>query len=93
MARTILRKKNSAGGIIFLTSDYIKKPQSSKQYGTGMSVCTHTHTHTQNRHRDTDQWDRTDSLETKPLTYGQLIYNKIGKNIQWRKHSLFNKWF
>ena len=53
MARTILRKKNSAGGIIFLTSDYIKKPQSSKQYGTGMHA--HTHTHTQNRHRHTDQ--------------------------------------
>ena len=46
MARTILRKKNSAGGIIFLTSDYIKKPQSSKQYGTGMHAHTHTHTHT-----------------------------------------------
>ena len=87
MARTILRKKNSAGGIIFLTSDYIKKPQSSKQYGAGM----HAHTHT--RHRHIDQWNRTEILETKPLTYGQLIYNKIGKNKQQRKDSLFNKWF
>ena len=27
-----------------------------------------------------------------PCTYGQLIFNKWGKNVQWRKDSLSNKW-
>ena len=28
----------------------------------------------------------------KPQLYGQLIFNKAGKNIQWEKDNLFNKW-
>ena len=27
-----------------------------------------------------------------PQPYGQLIFDKAGKKIQWTKHSLFNKW-
>ena len=29
--------------------------------------------------------DRKESPEVNPCTYGQLIYDKRGKNIQWRK--------
>ena len=34
-----------------------------------------------------------ENTEIEPQLYGQLISNKAGKNIQWEKESLFNKWF
>lgn len=36
------------------------------------------------------QWNRIQSLEINQYTYGQLIFNKGAKTIQWRKNSLFN---
>jgi hypothetical protein len=72
------------------------KEQCLRYHNTRLHTTLQIHSNKSNmvlaKNRHEDQWNRIEDQDMNPHSYAYLIFDKVTKNIQWRKDRLFNEY-